>query len=107
MIGLHDSVPTLNRVLAEVRVGDRVYFYVTREMRLAARPSSPGRCLDSSPVFAKVGNGEIFARRIGIEMEKDGLDIPFSDIVVPKLWTCSRRTERPYSQPIWSASLSA
>jgi hypothetical protein len=37
MIGFHDSAPTLNRVLAEVRVGDRVYVYVTCEMRLAAQ----------------------------------------------------------------------
>lgn len=38
-----------------------------------------------SPIFAGVSKGEVFARRIGIAVAKDGLDIPFSDIVVPKL----------------------
>jgi|APTNR8051073442_1049403.scaffolds.fasta_scaffold00282_23 hypothetical protein len=86
IIGFHDSVATLNRVLAEVQVGDRVYFYITREMRLAARARVTREVfLDASPIFASVGKYEIFARRIGIEVEKDDLALPFRESVVPKL----------------------
>ena len=86
VIGFHDSVPTLNRILAEVQVGDRVYVYVTKEMRLAAYARVTREVfLDVSPIFAGVSNGEVFARRIGIAVERDDLAIPFRDIVVPKL----------------------
>lgn len=86
MIGFHDSVPTLNSVLAGVYAGDRVYFYITKEMRLAGQARVTREVFwDASPIFGPVSRGEVFARRIGIEIEKDDLDIPFKDTVVPKL----------------------
>jgi hypothetical protein len=63
--------------------------------------------LGFKPGFREGRHGEIFARRIGIEMEKDGLDIPFSDIVVQKLVDLFPPYREAYFQPIWSASLSA
>lgn len=86
IIGFHDSVPTLNGVLAGVDAGDRVYFYITKEMRLAARARVTREVfLDASPIFGPISKGEVFARRIGIEIERGGLDIPFKEMVVPKL----------------------
>lgn len=100
VVGFHDRVSVLNNRLADVSKGDKLYFYITKEMLLEGVASVTKEIyLDDTPLFTS--KTELFAKRLGVTILKDTLHIPFVEKVVPKL----KNLFPPNSPAIWSAYL--